>query len=76
MFRIILGILLFIVLIMLVGTTILDEFPQLQPLFDELVMHTVTLYNLSIVKYGTVTTILFIIALIVLIGTSSSKKWL
>lgn len=74
MFRIILGILLFIVLIMLVGTTILDEFPQLQPLFDELVMHTVTLYNLSIVKYGTVTTILFIIALIVLIGTSSSKK--
>lgn len=68
--RFILFFLLFIVLIMFLGTIILDEFPQLQPLFDEMVMHTVNLYNLSIVKFGTVATLLFIIAIIVLIGTS------
>lgn len=68
--RFILFFLLFIVLIMFIGTIILDEFPQLQPLFDEMVMHTVNLYNLSIVKFGTVATLLFIIAIIVLIGTS------
>ena len=33
--RFILFFLLFIVLIMFLGTIILDEFPQLQPLFDE-----------------------------------------
>lgn len=68
--RFILFFLMFIVLIMFLGTIILDEFPQLQPLFDEMVMHTVNLYNLSIVKFGTVATLLFIIAIIVLIGTS------
>lgn len=68
--RFILFFLLFIVLIMFLGTIILDEFPQLQPLFDEMIMHTVNLYNLSIVKFGTVATLLFIIAIIVLIGTS------
>lgn len=68
--RFILFFLLFIVLIMFLGTIILDEFPQLQPLFDEMVMHAVNLYNLSIVKFGTVATLLFIIAIIVLIGTS------
>lgn len=68
--RFILFFLMFIVLIMFLGTIILDEFPQLQPLFDEMVMHTVNLYNLSIIKFGTVATLLFIIAIIVLIGTS------
>lgn len=70
MLRLLLGIILFILLIMVVGSVILEEFPQLQPLFDELKMHAVNLYNISLVKYGSVTTVLLIVAIIVLIGTS------
>lgn len=68
--RLLLGVVLFILLIMVVGSVILEEFPQLQPLFEELKMHVVNLYNISLVKYGSVTTILLIVAIVVLIGTS------
>lgn len=70
MFRLILGAILFILLIMVIGTVILEEFPSLQPLFEELKMHVVNLYNMSIVKYGTVTTLLIIIAIFILVGSS------
>ena len=70
MLRLLLSIVLFVLLIMVVGSVILEEFPQLQPLFEELKMHVVNLYNISLVKYGSVTTILLIVAIVVLIGTS------
>jgi len=70
MFRALLAMILFILLIMVIGNVVLEEFPQLQPLFDELKMHVVNLYNISIVKYGAVTTLLIIVAIVLLIGTS------
>jgi len=63
---------LFIVLILVVGTVILEEFPQTQPVFEEIKMHAVNLYDASIERYGTTITILLLIAII--IGIGSSKK--
>ena len=70
MVRAIISTILAILLIMVIGSVILEEFPALQPLFNELKMHVVNLYNMSIVKYGTITTILIIFAIFILIGTS------
>lgn len=68
----VIGMLLGILLIMIIGSLILEQFPSLQPLFDELKMHAVNLYNASIIKYGSITTILIIIAIFIVVG--SSKK--
>lgn len=72
MIKAVIGMLLGILLIMIIGSLILEQFPSLQPLFDELKMHTVNLYNASIIKYGSITTILIIIAIFIVVG--SSKK--
>ncbi|MEN1969689.1 hypothetical protein WMZ97_16625 [Lentibacillus sp. N15] len=70
MLRFFLGTILFVLLIMVVGSVVLDEFPGLQPLFEELKMHVVNLYNISLVKYGTITTLLLIVAIFILVGSS------
>lgn len=70
MFRFLIGAVLFILLFMVIGNVLLTEFPGLQPLFEELKMHVVNLYNISLVKYGSVTTILLIVAIVILIGSS------
>jgi len=61
---------LFIVLILVVGTIILEEFPQTQPVFEEMKMHAVNLYDASIERYGATITILLLIAIFIVIGSS------
>lgn len=73
MLRMLLGVILTLVLVVVLGNILLEEFPQLQPLWDEFSMHVVNLYNMAIVNYGTVTTIVIIVAIILLIGTSSRR---
>lgn len=70
------GILYFILamlLILVVGSVILEEFPTVQPLWEELKGHIVTIYNMLIVKYGAITTICIIVAVFLLVGSSSRK---
>lgn len=72
MFRTILTIIFMIFLIAVIGSVLLEEFPSLVPLWEEIKMHITELYNMSIVKYGTVVTFLIIVGLFILIG--GSKK--
>lgn len=73
MLRLFLGATLFVLLIMVIGSVVLEEFPSIQPLFDELKMHVVNLYNISLVKYGSGVTIFLIVAIFILVGSSSKK---
>ena len=70
MLRLIVGAMFLVLLVMVIGTIILQEFPGIQPLFDELKMHVVNLYNISLVRYGTLTTLVIIFAVFVLVGSS------
>lgn len=72
MIRLAFNLLMFILLFLVVGTVILEEFPSVQPLFEEFKMHVVNIYNMSIIKYGAIPTILIIIAIFILVG--GSKK--
>lgn len=72
MFRLIFGVLFMILLIAVIGTVILDQFPSLVPLWEELKMHLATLYDMSVVRYGAGITFLLIIGIAILLG--SSKK--
>ncbi len=72
MFRVLIGAVLMIFLFLFVGSIVLEQFPSVQPLWEELKVHVVTLYNMSLVKYGMVSTLLLIIALVILTG--SGKK--
>lgn len=63
-----------IFLIVFVGSLILDIFPQLQPLWDEFTFHLSNLYESSMAQYGSIITILIIIAVVILIGTSSGNN--
>lgn len=66
----IIGLVLVIFLFLVVGNVVLEEFPQVQPLWEELRQHVVNLYNMSIVKYGAMTTFLIIIAIFIVLGSS------
>lgn len=70
MFRKIISVLLGIFLVVIVGSVILDTFPQLQPLWEEFKQIVVMAYESAIVKYGTLATAAIIVALVVMIGTS------
>lgn len=70
MLRYALGTIFLILLVMVIGTIVLEEFPAIQPLFEELKMHVINLYNMSLVRYGSVTTIIIIVAIFVLVGSS------
>lgn len=66
------GTILGIFLVVVVGSIILDTFPQLQPLWEECKSVISSLYQASEIKFGTVATVLIIIAIGVLFATSSS----
>jgi len=70
MIRFILGIILAIFLILVVGSIVLEQFPGVVPLWEELKTHIITLYDMSIIKYGTITTFLIIIAIFIVLGSS------
>lgn len=73
MFRTILTIVFMIFLIAVVGNVVLDQFPNLVPLWEEFKMHVVNIYNMSLVKYGALPTLLIIVAIVILFGTSGKK---
>ncbi|OZU89030.1 hypothetical protein CIL03_08410 [Virgibacillus indicus] len=70
MIRFLLGFILGIFLFLIVGSIVLEQFPSIQPLWEEFKGHIVGLYDMSLVKYGAITTFLIIIALFVVFGTS------
>lgn len=72
MFRLLFVAIFMIFLIAVIGSIVLEQFPTLVPLWEEFKMHLVNLYDLSIVKYGSIATIMIIVGLVILIG--SSKK--
>ena len=73
MFRLILSTILGIFLIMIVGSIVLETFPQLQPLWEEFKKVAVQIYETFNVRYGTMATVAIIVALIILFGTSSKR---
>ncbi|KRG13882.1 hypothetical protein ACA30_13150 [Virgibacillus soli] len=73
MFRWFLGIIFMIFLIAVIGNVVLEQFPSLVPLWEEFKMHIITLYEMSIVKYGTIATLMIIIAIVILVGSSNKK---
>jgi hypothetical protein len=74
MFRALFGVIFGIFFIVITGSIILETFPQLQPLWGEFKNIVVSLYESSTVKYGTVVTVLIIIGLVILFGTSHGAK--
>ncbi|WP_067729900.1 hypothetical protein [Oceanobacillus damuensis] len=70
MIRFLLGIVLGIFLFLIVGSVVLEEFPSIQPLWEEFKQHIVNLYDMSLVRYGAITTFLIIIAIFVVFGSS------
>lgn len=73
MLRFLFGTIFGIFLVVITGSIILDTFPQLQPLWNEFTKMISSLYQTSLVKYGSVVTALIIIGIIVMFGTSSGK---
>lgn len=73
MFKLVIGTILMIFLIVVIGSLLLEQFPTLVPLWEELKMHVVSLYESSLVKYGTITTLVLIVAIFIMVG--SSKKF-
>ncbi|MFS0689022.1 hypothetical protein AB1K89_07260 [Sporosarcina sp. 179-K 8C2 HS] len=73
MFKLIIGTILMVFLIVVIGSLLLEQFPTLIPLWKELKMHVINLYESSLVKYGTVTTLVLIVAIFIVVG--SSKKF-
>jgi len=59
-----------IFLTVIIGSVILEQFPELLPLWNEFKAITVELYNSSKVKYGSIATAAIIAAVAILIGTS------
>lgn len=60
-------------LISIVGSTILETFPALIPLWEEVKKHITELYQMTEVKYGAGVTLLIIVALFIVIGSSNNK---
>ena len=57
-------------LIALIGSVLLDQFPSLQPMWEEAKTVTGEIYQSSLAKYGTGFTLAIIIAGAILVGTS------
>ncbi|MBG9730760.1 hypothetical protein ABD87_14760 [Lysinibacillus sphaericus] len=57
-------------LIALAGSVILDQFPGLQPMWEEAKTVIGELYQSSLARYGTGFTLIIILAIFILIGTS------
>ncbi|QKY69432.1 hypothetical protein [Lentibacillus sp. CBA3610] len=70
MIRFFLALILGIFLFLIVGSLVLEEFPATQPLWEEFKEQVVQLYNMSLVRYGAVTTFIIIIAIFVVFGSN------
>ncbi|KAA9014912.1 hypothetical protein [Niallia endozanthoxylica] len=70
MFKSLIYVVLMIFLIVILGSVLLEQFPQLVPLWNEFKAIIVELYESSKVKYGTIATIAIIVAVAMMIGTS------
>jgi len=70
MFKTLIYVVLMIFLIVILGSVLLEQFPQLVPLWNEFKAIIVELYESSKVKYGTIATIAIIVAVAMMIGTS------
>lgn len=73
MFKLIIYSIFMIFIIAIVGSIILEQFPQLVPLWEEFKRIIEELYQSSKVKYGSMATIAIIVGIIILVGTSSKK---
>lgn len=70
MFKALIYIILMTFMIVIIGSVLLEQFPQLQPLWQEFTNIVADVYQSSKVKYGTVATIAIIAGVAVMIGTS------
>lgn len=70
MLKMLLGALLMMFLIFAIGSVMLEEFPGAQPLWDESKIQASSLYEASLGKFGATGTVLLIIAICFLAGTS------
>lgn len=70
MFRFLLSTIATIFVLVVVGSILLDTFPQLLPLWEEFKHMVVSLYNVSKVKYGAAATVVIIVAIGILLGSS------
>lgn len=59
-----------IFLVSILGSVMLEQFPALQPMWDEFKTVSSELYQSSLAKYGTIATIAIIICIFILIGSS------
>lgn len=73
MFRFLISIIAGIFLLALVGSVVLNTFPELQPLWEEFKEIVVGLYESSKVKYGTIATVAIIVCILILFGTSNRR---
>lgn len=60
----------FVVLIAFMGSIALEQFPTLVPIWEEFKMQVTALYNMSLVKYGAVATVLLIFCIFIVVGSS------
>jgi hypothetical protein len=70
MFRLFLYAIFMIFILAVVGSIILEQFPQLLPLWNEFKGVLTEVYQSSKVKYGSIATIAIIAGIIILVGTS------
>lgn len=74
MFRFLFGLISTVIVICVIGTYALQMFPGLQPLWDTAKTWAMTLYNESVAKNGVGATVIVIICVAILIGTSNAGK--
>lgn len=62
-----------IVVIAIIGSMLLEQFPTLRPLWEEGKVWTSTLYRTVQAEYGTVVVIVFVIGIVAMFATSAKK---
>lgn len=70
LFKTVIYIILMTFLIVLIGSILLEQFPQLQPLWEEFTVIVKEVYQSSKMKYGTIATVAIIVGVFIMIGTS------
>jgi len=70
MFKVLFTMMVMIFFILLIGSLVLEEFPAVQPVWEEMKTIGGDLYESSMVKYGSVGTLILILGLAFLIGSS------
>ncbi|MFF5996508.1 hypothetical protein AAGS61_17490 [Lysinibacillus sp. KU-BSD001] len=73
MFKNLLVVVAMILVITVVGSTLIDQFPTLAPIWEEFKTVVGDFYESSKVKYGVLTTVIFIAGIAILFGSSSIR---